>query len=519
MLWIALFLPELPLQLAQRAQQSVDPAILACVIADGPPLRPLVCCANTAARERGVKVGMPVAAARALVGELAVLPRDKATELQALYNFAGWAGQFTPSVSVQAAEGLLLEVDSTLSLHGGLSRLLVRIGKGITGLGYQAQPGIAPTPLAAWWLAKARALGLRTRMCRAVELLPQRLAALPLQLLDWPVASLQQLQALGVGTIGQCLQLPRDGFIHRFGHERRLDLDRALGHIPDPRAWFTPPDTFNSKLEFGFELNDAMMLLFPLKRLLQEFEGFLRARGAGVQQWQLLLDHMNHGRTTLVISVATPERSAERFLLLAREKLAQLAIRPATAFGAKSDTKPVGKAAAGSTVNAPILALAIAANTLVEFEEHNRSFLRDARSDAIGWQHLVDRLATRLGSDQVYRLRAIDDHRPEQAWQAADAAHGNSSTNVARPATAPLPLPRPLWLLRTPRILKSEHDLPLCAGHLHFIAGPERIEAGWWDGSVARRDYYVARNGRGETLWIYREHQRSARWFLHGVFS
>ena len=510
MLWIALFLPELPLQLAQRAQQTVDPATIACVIADGPALRPLVCCANTAARERGIKIGMPVAAARALVGELAVLPRDKATELQALYNFAGWAGQFTPSVSVQAAEGLLLEVDSTLSLHGGLSRLLVRIGKGITALGYQAQPGIAPTPLAAWWLAKARALGLRTRMCRTVELLPQRLAPLPLLLLDWPVATLQQLQALGIGTIGQCLQLPRDGFIHRFGHERRLDLDRALGDAPDPRAWFTPPDTFSSRLEFGFELNDAMMLLFPLKRLLQEFEGFLRARGAGVQHWQLLLDHMNHGHTTLAINVATPERSAERFLLLAREKLAQLAIKPVTAVG--------GKAAAGSTASAPILALAITADKLVEFEEHNRSFLRDARSDAIGWQHLVDRLATRLGNNQVYRLRAIDDHRPEQAWQAADAAHGNSSTSAARSNTAPL-LPRPLWLLRMPRVLKSEHDLPLYAGRLHFIAGPERIEAGWWDGSVARRDYYVARNARGETLWIYREHQLSARWFLHGVFS
>ena len=511
MLWIALFLPELPLQLAQRAQQTADPAAVACVVADGPALRPLVLCANAAARERGIKIGMPVAAARALVGELAVLPRDTATEMQALHNFAGWAGQFTPSVSVQAAEGLLLEVASTLTLHGGLSRLLVRIGKGVTALGYHAQPGIAPTPLGAWWLAKARAIGLPTRMCRAVELLPERLSALPLLLLDWPVATLQQLQALGIGTIGQCLQLPRDGFIHRFGHERRLDLDKALGHAPDPRPWFSPPATFTSRLEFGFELTDAMMLLFPLKRLLQELEGFLRARGAGVQQWQLLLEHMNHGSTTLAISVATPERSADRFLLLAREKLAQLSIRPA---GAAARGKS-GRA----TTSAPILALAISAGNLVGFEESNHSFLRDVRSQAIGWQHLIDRLATRLGSKQVYRLRAIDDHRPEQAWLAADAARPENGAAAPGPATARADMPRPLWLLRTPHMLQSEHDLPFYAGRLHFIAGPERIEAGWWDGHVARRDYYVVRNARGETLWIYREHQRNARWFLHGVFS
>ena len=56
MLWIALYLPQLPLQLAQRAQQVVAP----CVVVDGPALRPIVYCANHAARELGVLPGMPV---------------------------------------------------------------------------------------------------------------------------------------------------------------------------------------------------------------------------------------------------------------------------------------------------------------------------------------------------------------------------------------------------------------------------------------------------------------------------
>ena len=51
MLWIALYLPELPLQLAQRAQQTTAPS----VVVDGPALRPLVRCANNSALERGVK--------------------------------------------------------------------------------------------------------------------------------------------------------------------------------------------------------------------------------------------------------------------------------------------------------------------------------------------------------------------------------------------------------------------------------------------------------------------------------
>ena len=56
-------------------------------------------------------------------------------------------------------------------------------------------------------------------------------------------------------------------------------------------------------------------------------------------------------------------------------------------------------------------------------------------------------------------------------------------------------------------------------GALELVAGPERIEAGWWDGDEVRRDYYVAENAHGETYWIFREHRDTSAWYLHGVFA
>lgn len=484
MLWIALFLPVLPLQLAQRGTATSGPLI----IAEGPATRPLVCCANELAHDRGVEPGMPVAAARALAGELCLVQRDPGAETQALHNLACWAGQFTPNIALQAA-GLLLEVGSTLRLHGGLKPLLARMRQGIAQLGYHASPGVAPTPRAAWLLARAHQAGHAVRICRNKELLPERLAPLPLALFDWPEEVLQPLRALGILHLGQCLQLPRDGFIRRFGQQRRLELDQALGTLPDPRPWFTPPDTFASRLEFGFELVDALALLFPLKRLLGELEGFLRSRGAGVQQWQLLLEHMNHGRSCLTIGTAAPERKAERLLALARERLTQ------------------------TTLTAPVLALGIAAGHLFRFEESNQSLVADPRNRAIGWMQLIDKLNARLGNANICRLRALDEYRPEQSWQRCAAA---MARNVAAPALA---APRPLWLLDIPRALSSQDGMPLYQGRLLLLAGPERIETGWWDGHDASRDYYVARNSLGETLWIYRGHQRNASWYLHGIFA
>jgi protein ImuB len=64
-----------------------------------------------------------------------------------------------------------------------------------------------------------------------------------------------------------------------------------------------------------------------------------------------------------------------------------------------------------------------------------------------------------------------------------------------------------------------EAGVPRLQGALEMRAGPERIEAGWWDGSEVRRDYYVAANARGERFWIYREHRDPGAWYLHGVFA
>jgi protein ImuB len=48
------------------------------------------------------------------------------------------------------------------------------------------------------------------------------------------------------------------------------------------------------------------------------------------------------------------------------------------------------------------------------------------------------------------------------------------------------------------------------------LAGPERIESGWWDGDDAKRDYFIARLSDGALGWVYRE---EGQWFLHGLFA
>ena len=88
---------------------------------------------------------------------------------------------------------------------------------------------------------------------------------------------------------------------------------------------------------------------------------------------------------------------------------------------------------------------------------------------------------------------------------------------------------RPAWLMETPVELKLQRQQPVYGSPLKLIAGPERIEAGWWDDALVARDYFIAENDLGQLLWIYREHSepsehnaataRNQSWYLQGLFG
>ena len=126
MLWIALELPSLPLQIVQRAGASREPL----VICEGPEQRPVVVCANEAAVAVGVHEGQAVAAARALASDLRVVPRDPASEKEALQRLAAWASQFSPMSCVDG-QGIVLEVESTLRIFAGHARLSSAVRRGL----------------------------------------------------------------------------------------------------------------------------------------------------------------------------------------------------------------------------------------------------------------------------------------------------------------------------------------------------------------------------------------------------
>jgi protein ImuB len=479
MLWLALHFRSLPLEVYARAAASSSP--LAVVDSKGSRTEVIAC--NAAASRHGIRCGMPPNAACALAFDLQIVARDVTAEKAALERIAAWAVQFTPAVSIAEPAEVLLEIAGSLGIFGGLPRLWNALREGLNALGYGASMACAPTPLAAQWFARAD-LALRLRHLDALQ---TSLPGLPLDVLQTQPETLEFLKNVGVQKIGDCLALPRDGLARRLGQELLDDIDRACGKLPDPRPFFTPPSVFKAAQPLPAPAQEAEMLVFVARRLLVELCGYLSATASGAQCLTFFFAHHHREATRVVLSLTAATRDADHLTNVLRERLERTALP------------------------CPATDVALECDLLLPLASRNLSFLPDPGQQHEAATQLIERLKARLGDEAVLGLERVADHRPEYAWRSCEPGTDDASLRTVAG--------RPLWLLAKPRALAEDGTAPSHEGRLRLLAGPERIESGWWDGNDVGRDYFVASNPAEALLWIYRERKPAGRWFLHGFFA
>lgn len=380
---------------------------------------------------------------------------------ETLEPIAAWLCQFTPKVSLEPPQALLAEMEGSLRYFGGLDSFLGKLRAGLGELGFETSLAVAATPRAALWRARA---GKEVLEDISVETVSTGEAC-------------AFLKSVGISKIGELLRLPRDGLAKRCGQELIDDLDRALGAAPEPRAFFVPPARFCATLELPGEVTHAEGVLFAARRLLVQLEGLLTARHAGVRRFTLALRHPKREPTEIQINLASPARDVQRLARLLHERLASVSLMQ------------------------PVEAIRLEAADFTPLHQRTAGMFGDARGEEEDWARLLERLQLRLGREAIHGLTTQPDHRPEYAWRRAEPGEWD-------PREFRQPGPRPLWLLEPPRRL-GEMDFEL-------LAGPERIECGWWDGDEAKRDYFIARSGDSSLVWIYRE---NSDWFMHGIFA
>lgn len=526
MLWLALHLPRLSLETFCATLAAADGAEAGRAVAliDGHQ----VVAANAAAAAAGVQPGMKRATALALAPELLLAASDPARDAAALHAVAHAALAFTPTVALHDGATVLLEVQACLRLFQGLPRLRQRLLAALAPLGHRIHLAAAPTPLGAALLAQWQP-GQTAQPGQPGDLVlgehATRLPALQRLLSGLPLGYVapgreQDLQGLGLARLGDLLRLPRAGLARRFGEDLLDRIDRALGRRADPRQPLEPPARFDARLELHMRAEHTEPLLAAAGVLLARLLAWAQARCSRVAAFTLRMTHERArgaapSATELRLALAEPSLDAAHLRTLLRERLARC------------------------TLAAPTLELQLHCHELVQAPPPNGELFPTRASQAEGLARLLERLRARLGDEQVRRLVALADHRPERATGSLPVQAGAPSG--ALPASVPsmllvageavLPLHRPAWLLPDPLPLAERDRQPLLDGRpLALLSGPERIETGWWDGEPALRDYFIAAADSGALVWVFRSRlpvvpdgpaggTAEASWFLQGRFG
>ncbi|QIB51160.1 DNA polymerase Y family protein [Pseudomonas sp. OIL-1] len=471
MRWACILFPQLALDAVLRTRADSDAPL---VLLSGPTQRRVLQTMNSAARELGLRPGQSLTAAQAITNTFAMAEYEPA-EIERWHQFlAAWAYRFSSHVSLHYPRAVLMEVQSSYSLFGPWPRFESLLRKELTELGFQHRIVVAPNAAAARALVNCHD-GLAVDEAQLQKMLAQH----PVDRLGLERSAAIAFSRMGIRNLEQILRLPRDSIARRFSKEVLMHIDTLLGARQLALACYAPPDYFDSRIELNFEVESHQALLFPLRRLTADLAAYLAGRDSGVQRFTLHMEHRDREDTLLPIGLLNTEREATMLFELVRGRLEQVQLPE------------------------PVLALRLIARDLPVFVPERRELFSERAHQSLPWEQLRERLRARLGDDAVTGLHIQADHRPERAWQTS-----NEIAQVASPTNQRL---RPAWLLDEPVI--SEF-----AGS-QILAGPERIESGWWDGGDIRRDYYLLRTQSGQLAWAYRPVGDSGPLMLHGWFA
>lgn len=513
--------------------------------------RRVVAACDEAAERAGVRVGLSVGEACALAGGgrgFRVEEAEPARDAAALAALAVWAQRFAPLVSVDAPDGLRLDVGGCGPVFGGEERLARAVWAALRRRGVRARVAVAPSYGAAWALARYGRGPVS--VLEGGEPGRQRVRA---ALGPLPVAGLRvgpetaaSLAEVGVVSIDDLLALPRATLPVRFGDGLVRRLEEALGERDEPHEPVRAPRTPRVEMAFAGPTTDMAGVREAARVLLGRLVESLGRRGLGVTRLEVTLDRGRAGALGLTLTLGRASGSASHLWALLSPRL-ERAPRGAGVGGA---VKP-GEACVEGIAVAGIEGVALSATGTGRLTERQASRWRgeEGRTErAAATAAVLDTLRNRLGPERVLRAALRAAHLPEEACVLTATGEAGSECVRARVK----PGDRPPVVLMVPRevaVMALTPDGPVGsvralegrggdgvtvprAEAVTGCVGPERLAGPWWRdegpgvggaggagaGAGGWRDYYRVRDATGRWRWVFRDGS-SGRWFVHGVWA
>ena len=460
--------------------------------------RVIITAASPEAERDGAVTGMTVADARAAVPQLIAIDDIPAQATKLLKLIGLGCIRYTPIVSIDLPDGLLLDISGCTHLWGGEREYLKTIVFKLRENGFDARAAIADTLGTAWAVAR---FAQRSPII-ASDKQAMAIAPLPPAALRLAPEVLERLQKLGFRTIAPLLQLPPQMLRRRFGQDLLLRLDQTLGRTEEYLDAIVPPISYTERLPSLEPIRTATGIEIAIKKLLEMLCLRLQAEGKGIRK-ALLKCHRIDGRKVQVgISTTKGSHSVSHLMRLFQLQIVKIA----PALG--------------------IELFVLEATRIDDMEVAQEQLWAEAKGLADNaLAELLDRIAGKVGTQAIHRFLPAEHHWPERSVKLA-------ASLTEQPECTWPQLPRPISLLQCPEPIEVMALVPdhppkqfVHKNKRHIVAkadGPERIGREWWLDKGEHRDYYVVEDTKGCRYWVFRSGHydgTDARWYLHGYFA
>ncbi len=497
MLWLAIHLPSLPLEVF--GSHKTDQAF---VVLESIKNRSIVTHCNQSALKQGVEIGMNSKLAQSLCEQIHIQDRELKREQRQLHNLANYLYRFSPYIYFYNNSSVHIEISSTLKLFKGLNKFIETLEKDI----YEK-------------FTKEQALSIELRLASNPELaflscyLPakskdhiyklQDLAQLDIHSLEFKQSNLDSLSACGIQSIQDLIKIPNSQIKTQIDSDDFKYLKRLKGQNETRVNYYEPPKYFEDSFFFIEEIENTQQVLFPIKRCIQNLSYYLHSRQLSALKLNIELSDNKQRQTPyqekLQLRFAKGQHQAKEIMNLLRLQLENFELQQ------------------------PIHEIKLSCQ---DFCERNQSVqdlfpgeLKESSSGSADTQ-LIDQFRARMGDNCIKGIQLKAEHRPELAMSYGEIqTKNNTKDQIQQHQHFQHSSKRPFWLLSTPRPLNIKKRQVHYFGPLSLINDAERIETGWWDTQFIKRDYFIARHPKGEYYWIFQDHLKQGAWFLHGIFS
>lgn len=440
---------------------------------------------------------------------LTIVPADEKADATLLEKIADWCDRFTPLVTLDAPDGLFLDITGAAHLFGGEAAMLATVTGLIARQGFAVTGAIAGTSLAAHALARHVPGTIVPPGKEAEAIAPLSIAAL-----DCDDKALRALRHAGLKTIGMVAQRQISELAERLGKNFIVRLRVLLGAEEQPLQPRRPLPDLMAEQRFAEPIVSEDSIAASLFGLAQSLSGIMEREGKGARLLEAAFFRADGKVERIAVRSGAPLRDPKVILRLLRQKLDALADPLDPGFGfdlirlealLAEETKPV----------------------TASFDSNENARRQIA--------FLVDRLAARFGEHRVQRFVPQDTHIPEAASVTVPAQNRDfdSAWKVKRrPGDPPR---RPLRLLEKPEEIKANFPVAPdgpprfftwreCRFDVARAEGPERIAMEWWRRKGLTRDYFRVETKDGQRFWLYRdglykEEGFRDRWYMQGIFA